>query len=74
MPEHPLIRIAVGCFAGAGANLRRRDRTPPMSLLILLSAPSLAGLACMAAAITNQTLYPRLRGRACRVIPFPRRH
>ena len=45
-----------------------------MTLLIVLSAPSLAGLACMAAAITNQTLYPRLKGRTCHVIQFPRRH
>ncbi len=44
-----------------------------MSLLIVLSAPALAGLACMAAAITNQTLYPRLKGRPCLVIPFRRR-
>ncbi len=44
-----------------------------MSLLILLSAPSLAGLACMAAAITNLTLYPRLKSRPCQVIPFRRR-
>ena len=44
-----------------------------MSLLILLSAPSLAALACMAAVITNQTLYPRLKGRPCHVIPFRRR-
>jgi hypothetical protein len=44
-----------------------------MSLLILLFAPSLAGLACMAAAITNQTLYLRLKGRPCQVIPFRRR-
>ena len=41
-----------------------------MNLLIFLAAPSLAGLACMAAAITNQTLYPRLKSRPCQVIPF----
>ena len=42
-----------------------------MSLLILLSAPSVSGLICMMAVLTNQTLYPRLKGRACRVIAFP---
>ena len=42
-----------------------------MSLLILLSAPSLSALVCMLAVITNQTLYPRLKTRACRVIQFP---
>jgi hypothetical protein len=42
-----------------------------MSLLILLSAPSVSALLCMVAAITNQTIYPRLRGRECRVIQFP---
>ena len=44
-----------------------------MSLLILLSAPSLAALVCMAAAITNQTVYPRLKGRPCQVVMFRRR-
>ena len=42
-----------------------------MSLLILLFIPALTALACMIAAITNQTLYLRLQGRPCRVIPFP---
>ena len=42
-----------------------------MSLLILLSLPALSGLVSMAAAITVQTLYPRLQGRGCMVISFP---
>ena len=42
-----------------------------MSLLILLALPAISAVACMVAAITNQTLYLRLQGRPCRVIPFP---
>jgi len=42
-----------------------------MSLLILLSVPSLSAILCMVAAITDLMLYLRLRGRPCRVIPFP---
>jgi len=34
-----------------------------MNLLIVLSVPALSGVACMAAAITMQTLYLRLRDR-----------
>ena len=45
-----------------------------MNLMIFLFAPAVAGLACMTAAITNQTLYLRLKGRPCHVIPFPRRY
>jgi hypothetical protein len=42
-----------------------------MSVLILLSVPSLSAILCMVAAITDLTLYLRLPGRPCRVIPFP---
>ncbi len=42
-----------------------------MSLLILLSIPSLSAILCMVAAITDLALYLRLQGRPCRVIPFP---
>ena len=42
-----------------------------MSLLILLAIPAISAMACMVAAITNQTLYLRLQGRPCRIIPFP---
>ena len=42
-----------------------------MALLIVLSIPSLSGVITMVAAITEQTLYPRLQGRPCQVIPFP---
>ncbi|HEY3628097.1 MAG TPA: hypothetical protein VGL00_17545, partial [Terracidiphilus sp.] len=42
-----------------------------MSLLVLLSIPAIAGILCMAVAITAQVLYPRLKGRPCRVIQFP---
>ena len=42
-----------------------------MSLLILLSIPSLSAILCMIAAVTDLTLYLRLQSRPCRVIPFP---
>jgi len=49
-----------------------------MSLLILLSVPALAGIICMAIAMTNQVLYPRLKapeGRVSRpaLVAHPRR-
>jgi hypothetical protein len=42
-----------------------------LSLLILLAIPSLSVLVSIVAVITVQTLYLRLQGRPCRVIPFP---
>ena len=42
-----------------------------MSLLLLLSIPAISGLVSMVALITVQTLYLRLKGHPCRVIPFP---
>jgi hypothetical protein len=43
-----------------------------MNLLFLLSIPALSGLLSMVAVITVQTLYLRLQGQPCQVIPFPR--
>ena len=42
-----------------------------MSLLILLSVPALAGIICMAIAMTNQVLYPRLKAPESRGIQVP---
>jgi len=42
-----------------------------VSLLVLLSIPSLSALIGIVAAITVQTLYPRLKERPRRVIAFP---
>jgi hypothetical protein len=42
-----------------------------VNLLVLLSIPSLSALIGMVAAITVQTLYPRLKERPGRVIAFP---
>ena len=42
-----------------------------MSILIVLSIPSLSAILCMVAAITDLTLYLRLQSRPCRIIPFP---
>jgi len=42
-----------------------------MTLLFILSIPALSGLITMVAAITGQTLAPRLRQRPSQVIPFP---
>ena len=44
-----------------------------MSLLILLSIPAIAGILCMAVALTNLVLYPRLKGRSCQAIEVPAR-
>ena len=62
-------KIAIA--ADMGTKLCHQDGAHVMSLLILLSIPALSTLLCMVGAITEQTLYLRLQGRPCRVIPFP---
>jgi hypothetical protein len=41
-----------------------------MNLLLVLSIPALLGLAGMSAALTIETLRPRLKSRPARVIQF----
>jgi len=41
-----------------------------MSLLYLLSAPSLASLTAWLVVLTAERVYPRLQGRRATVLPF----
>ena len=66
-PEH----FKFGSSLPARMKPCREEEDTRMSLLILLSLPALSALMCMVTVITRQTLYMRLKGRACQVIPFP---